>query len=457
MFKNKIGMKFIGATLTAAMAVTAIPAMASLAAERDFSHLYSSYKHAYSAGPLEMVSLEQLSDRLVEVINFYYQNESKIPVGMHSRCEEVFNYVSGVIRNPDSRPDNYAIANNDLESINRTIEFYAGATTPVATEPLIAAADEEDEDEPVAPDYGMDLEEQTEDTENNEVLDAKSEALQRLQAIINEMVEFEEVFGEEMASVTDMYEYHTYIALGGSVYLTSDEYTVNGINCITERLSAKLDAVIDAIDAAEQQAAETQAEEIAPDYGMNLDEETEDEDTSTPAVDIVIPDRGPTLSEQPEDVAPDFGMDLDEDIAEEAPVTASTPAAPATRVAGASRNISSNTSIAQQVVERLYTNALNRDADKAGTAYWVNVINTNNGRVDAAITGMLNSAEFAARNLNDDEFVALLYRVILNRAPSASEVSTWTAALANGASRSAVINAFADSAEFNPTCEAHAI
>ena len=80
-----------------------------------------------------------------------------------------------------------------------------------------------------------------------------------------------------MAAVTDMYEYHTYIALGGSVYLTSNEYTVNGINCITDRLSAKLDAVIDAIDAATQQPEETPAEEIAPDYGMNLDEDTDDD------------------------------------------------------------------------------------------------------------------------------------------------------------------------------------
>ena len=508
MFKNRIGMKFIGATLTAAMAVTAIPAMASLAAERDFSYLYSSYKHDHADGPLEMVTREQLSSRLTTAMNFYYENESKIPEGVQNRCWEVFNYVSYVINNPESRPDNYAIANHDLMSTNRTIAFFGGSELPLTDEPLIAPADtqDEEEEEPIAPDYGMDLEEQTddqaEDTEDNEVLDPKSEALQRLQAIINEMVEFEEVFGDEMATVTDMYEYHTYIALGGSVYLTSNEYTVNGINCITDRLSAKLDAVIDAIDAAAQQSEETPAEEIAPDYGMNLDEDTDDDlviehpDDFTISPDFQIdPQTSFTIDgEQPEDVAPDFGMDLEEDIpeenlaaeaqaradkapaieeeiienethaeetvatADETPATTSAPAVPETRVAGATRSlVSTRNAIAQQVVNNLYTNVLNRTADMAGTTYWVNVIIANNGRVDTAITGLLNSAEFNARNLNDDEFVDLLYRVILNRAPSASEAAEWTTALANGASRSEVIDAFADSAEFDPTCEAHAI
>ena len=169
-------------------------------------------------------------------------------------------------------------------------------------------------------------------------------------------------------------------------------------------------------------------------------------------------------------------MDLDEDTAEdtsaletqapaeETPVIENetveneTPATEnATSVAGASRNlVIDRNAIVQQVVERLYTNALNRSADTAGRTYWVNTIINNSGRVDTVITGLLNSAEFNARNLNDDEFVTLLYSVILNRAPSASEAAEWTTALANGASRSEVINAFADSAEFDPTCEAHA-
>ena len=131
MIMNRIGMKFIGATLTAAMAVTAIPAMASLAAERDFSYLYSSYKHDHADGPLEMVTREQLSNRLTTAMNFYYENESKIPEGVQNRCWEVFNYVSYVINNPESRPDNYAIANHDLMSTNRTIAFFGDSELPL--------------------------------------------------------------------------------------------------------------------------------------------------------------------------------------------------------------------------------------------------------------------------------------------------------------------------------------
>ena len=516
MFKNRIGMKFIGATLTAAMAVTAIPAMASLAAERDFSYLYSSYKHDHADGPLEMVTREQLSSRLTSAMNFYYENESKIPEGVQNRCWEVFNYVSYVINNPESRPDNYAIANHDLMSTNRTIAFFGDSELPLADEPLIAPADAqaEEEDEPVAPDYGMDLDDQTDDqaddTEDNEVLDPKSEALQRLQAIINEMVEFEEVFGDEMAAVTDMYEYHTLIALGGSVYLTSNEYTVNGINCISDRLSAKLDAVIDAIDAAAQQPEETPAEEIAPDYGMNLDEDTDDDlviehpDDLTRSPDFQIdPQDSFTIDgEQPEDVAPDFGIDLEEDIpeenlaaeaqapadetpadetpsdetpADETPVIDETPATPAVQTSYASAApaaapasapavtaapvivVPDRNAIAQQLVDRLYMDALNRTPDMVGSAYWVSVILEGEGNVDKVVAGFLNSAEFAARNLNDDEFVTTLYKVILNRVPSASEQAVWTNALASGVSRRAVINAFTASAEFDTTCEANGL
>lgn len=510
MFKNRIGMKFIGATLTAAMAVTAIPAMASLAAERDFSYLYGSYKHDHADGPLEMVTREQLSSRLTSAMNFYYENESKIPEGVQNRCWEVFNYVNYVINNPESRPDNYAIANHDLMSTNRTIAFFGDSELPLADEPLIAPADAqaEEEDEPVAPDYGMDLDDQTDDqaddTEDNEVLDPKSEARQRLQAIINEMVEFEEVFGDEMAAVTDMYEYHTLIALGGSVYLTSDEYTVNGINCITDRLSAKLDAVIDAIDAAAQQPEETPAEEIAPDYGMNLDEDTDDDlviehpDDFTISPDFQIdPQDSFTIDgEQPEEVAPDYGMDLEDDTVDEtadetsdeettveptvieivvnvninettdtqttteaAPATIvsapAAPSAPATMVAGAARNIVTRESMAEQIVERLYGTALNRKSDAAGKAYWVRMILAGNGNIDMVVSGFLNSAEFNARNLTDDEFVTALYTVILNRVPTSDENTLWTNALTNGASRRDVINAFVNSSEFEATCEAY--
>ena len=75
MIRNRFGKKFIGTALSLAMAVTAFPAMTALASERDFSNLYSSYKHYYSATPLEDVSLDELTSRYNEIVNYYNANK----------------------------------------------------------------------------------------------------------------------------------------------------------------------------------------------------------------------------------------------------------------------------------------------------------------------------------------------------------------------------------------------
>ena len=105
------------------------------------------------------------------------------------------------------------------------------------------------------------------------------------------------------------------------------------------------------------------------------------------------------------------------------------------------------------LVERLYMNALNRKSDATGKAYWTNMILA--GNVDRVIVGFLNSAEFNARNLTDEQFVVTLYSVILNRVPSAEEKTLWVNALANGTSRRDIINGFINSSEFDATCEAY--
>jgi hypothetical protein len=273
---------------------------------------------------------------------------------------------------------------------------------------------------------------------------------------------------------------------------------------------------------------ETPVEDVAPDYGMDLDEDTT---TDEAPVEDVAPDYGMDLDEDittdetpVEDVAPDYGIDMDAQTepSEEAPVidetpaeeettpsdTATTdneaqpvvvvivvdngsnseaaqttpaptaevpvvteapaapatevapatpapaasessapaaPAAPATQVLGATRD---RAALANEIVERLYVNALNRPSDANGKTYWVNMILADNDNLDMVIEGFLGSAEFNARNLSDSEFVNILYRVMFNRRPSAAERRQWTNALANGSSRNDVIDAFLDSNEF---------
>ena len=129
-------------------------------------------------------------------------------------------------------------------------------------------------------------------------------------------------------------------------------------------------------------------------------------------------------------------------------------AAPAGQVLGAARDEGSTL---DDLVERLYVNALNRNSDLAGKTFWINKILNDDVELGDVVRGFLNSAEFNARNLNDDDFITLLYKVMFNRTPSSKEKSYWMEALANGASRNEIISAFLNSAEFEATYDAYEI
>lgn len=486
MVKNKLGKKVIGTALSIAMAITAIPAMTSLACERvpegNFGVIrehnsyyenedrvpdYGTYKHAYAAGPLADITLDELIARFTEVADYYYQNESKIPMGLHPQSEATLNYVSRVMRDPDSRPDDYAIANNDLESLNRTVEFFADSDMPLVENGLLIAAD---------------------DTEVREA------ALSDLYDTLYEMADFYEVFENEIASAVGTDTFVSWVDFGMDVYCDNEAFSIEEIDNLNETLQNIYASTIDAIDAASQPA-----EEIAPDYGMNLDEENsedelvidhQDDFTISPDFEIDPQDSFTIEGEEPasedEFVAPDYGMDLDEDassieIADDistnedpatettseaapavsapvaAPAAVAAPSAsvsPATQVLGAVRD---RRAIADEIVEGLYNNVLNRASDASGRTFWVNTILADEDNLDMVITSFVTSTEFNARKLNDDEFVALLYRVILNRAPSASEKNLWMSALSNGATRGEVVNAFVNSSEFDRVSDAYGL
>ena len=236
-------------------------------------------------------------------------------------------------------------------------------------------------------------------------------------------------------------------------------------------------------------------EPVAPDFGMVIDDEDDEP---------VAPDFGMTMDdEDDEPVAPDFGMedviidDIDdtdttpsiepvepadditraedtiaedttrvEDIISDddttpapAPVAPAATAPAATESAPAATTSSSSASSAPVVivlskeaaadlfVEQLYITVLDRASDAEGKAEWVNILLNDEDGFDKTINGFMNCAEFADRNISDDEFVAMLYKVLFNRTASDSEIATWTAALKNGTSRSAVVAAFLDSSE----------
>lgn len=424
MLNNRIGRKFIGAALSMAMAVTAIPAMTSLACGHDDS--------GFALVAAEPVDKSTLSARLEEVVNYYYQYESVIPNNTRFTCENVFFIASRTIRDPYA---NYAQISHSMYALDDVYE---------AVEMFAAEAE------------------------------AKQASLNTLYDLLAEMSDFGNTFIDEIDYAADLDAYIACVQFGWQVYCNSDFFTKDDIDALIESLTEEYMSTIDAIDAASAQAI-PEDEPVAPDYGMDLDDagdgfeiEHQDDFTISPDFQIDHQDSFTIDGEQPadEEIAPDYGMDLDEDTVSEtnsetvsvdvsvdsisetigetsAPAVAVS--APATQVLGAVRD---RRAIAESIVESLYNNVLNRASDVEGRNFWVNTILADESNLDMVVAGFVTSAEFTARNLDDDEFVTLLYKTMFNRAPSATEKNLWMAALNNGASRNSVVSSFINSTEF---------
>lgn len=102
----------------------------------------------------------------------------------------------------------------------------------------------------------------------------------------------------------------------------------------------------------------------------------------------------------------------------------------------------------RQFVERQYTKVLNRAGEKEGIAFWTEEIIY--GRQTPEEVGKLffQSEEFLARNLNDADYVEVLYETFLGRASEPEGKNFWMQKLEAGMSRSAVLEGFSQSQEF---------
>ena len=195
------------------------------------------------------------------------------------------------------------------------------------------------------------------------------------------------------------------------------------------------------------------AEDVAPDYGMpdiDLDTDTTTGDNNTNSETTVPQDNTPSADTH--NTTPSTTSNNNNNTTAAA-TTATATAAPAT--ASVSTNlpaVNGKEALVYGFVERLYTDALGREFDVAGRAYWVDMMLNQNASGSKVADSFLTSSEFTGRNLSDEQFVNTLYHVFFNRTASAAEVANWTGALANGATRSQVIAGFEGSAEWADTC-----
>ena len=147
--------------------------------------------------------------------------------------------------------------------------------------------------------------------------------------LYDEIYDFENCFGDEIP-MAQRHFLNLEMDRALNVAVTSDSLTDGEIEAMIFELQLAYDTAIDAIDAAPVQTpVETPAEEIAPDYGMNLDEDTLPEESEEPTevtddtlyviygeqpedmdltgVGLIIQDRYPTNFEEttPEEIIPE--------------------------------------------------------------------------------------------------------------------------------------------------------
>lgn len=103
----------------------------------------------------------------------------------------------------------------------------------------------------------------------------------------------------------------------------------------------------------------------------------------------------------------------------------------------------------QASVYRLYEATLGREADVGGLQGWTAALDAG-ATVQGIAIGFVNSAEFQAKygNLNNTQFVTLLYNNVLNRAPDTGGLNGWVGGLNSGMTRESVVTGFSESVEY---------
>lgn len=108
-------------------------------------------------------------------------------------------------------------------------------------------------------------------------------------------------------------------------------------------------------------------------------------------------------------------------------------------------------------VQRFYKNILGRNGSKEEMAGWVN--NLKSGREKGAMVGVgfIQSPEFKNKNLNDENYVKVLYKAFFGREADTSGLNAWVKVLDDGLTRMQVYRGFAESDEFTKLCAEYGI
>lgn len=107
-------------------------------------------------------------------------------------------------------------------------------------------------------------------------------------------------------------------------------------------------------------------------------------------------------------------------------------------------------------VVRLYRKILSREPDAEGLEYWTAMLQ-NGYSACALVEGFVYSQEFANANLNNSDYVEILYETMLGRASDKNGKADWVGQLNRGTGRNQVLAGFVYSTEFNNLCKEYGI
>ena len=99
-------------------------------------------------------------------------------------------------------------------------------------------------------------------------------------------------------------------------------------------------------------------------------------------------------------------------------------------------------------VYRQYSSVLERQPDKQGRDEWYRWLSEGEETAGSAVYGFVFSQEAIHKNLVDEEYVKLLYRVFMDREYDPAGLQDWMDALEYGRSRKEVFDGFLASEEF---------
>jgi hypothetical protein len=110
-----------------------------------------------------------------------------------------------------------------------------------------------------------------------------------------------------------------------------------------------------------------------------------------------------------------------------------------------------------QFVNRCYTQALGRKGDASGLNSWTGTLLTKKKTPKAVAKSFVFSGEATKKNLNNTEFVKMLYRLYMGREADNGGLKYWVGLLNKGTSRQKVNDSMAGSKEFTEIVKSYGL